>query len=56
MRLTTSQVEDFWRDGYLVVEDAVTSAPLAALEAEIARWAEESRAHAAPFGPPPVLM
>ena len=24
MRLTQSQIDDFWRDGYLLVEDAVT--------------------------------
>jgi ectoine hydroxylase-related dioxygenase (phytanoyl-CoA dioxygenase family) len=54
MRLTQSQVDDFWRDGYLVVENAVTPAQLAALRAEIADWVERSRAHTQPFGPPTI--
>lgn len=52
--LSKDQVEAFWRDGYLVVPDAVTPAQLAALKAEISGWVEASRAHSAPFGPPTV--
>jgi ectoine hydroxylase-related dioxygenase (phytanoyl-CoA dioxygenase family) len=52
--LTQDQCDAFWRDGYLVVEDAVTPAQLAALKAEIASWIEQSRAHSAPFGPPTI--
>jgi ectoine hydroxylase-related dioxygenase (phytanoyl-CoA dioxygenase family) len=52
--LSRDQVDAFWRDGYLVVPDAVTPAQLAALKAEIAGWVEASRAHGAPFGPPTV--
>ena len=52
--LDKDQVDAFWRDGYLVVPDAVTPAQLAALRAEIAGWVEASRAHSAPFGPPTV--
>lgn len=52
--LTQAQRDDFWRDGFLVVENAVTQAQLAALRAEIAGWVEQSRAHRAPFGPPTV--
>jgi ectoine hydroxylase-related dioxygenase (phytanoyl-CoA dioxygenase family) len=52
--LSQAQVEQFWRDGYLVVADAVTPAELAAMRTEIARWVEESRAHSAPFGPPTI--
>ena len=35
--LSQDQIDAFWRDGYLVVEDAVSPAQLAALRAEIAR-------------------
>jgi ectoine hydroxylase-related dioxygenase (phytanoyl-CoA dioxygenase family) len=52
--LSRDQIDAFWRDGYLMVEDAVTPAQLAALRAEIAGWVEESRAHVAPFGQPTV--
>jgi enamine deaminase RidA (YjgF/YER057c/UK114 family) len=33
--LTQEQYDSFWRDGYLMVEGAVTAAQLAALKAEI---------------------
>lgn len=52
--LTKEQRDAFWRDGYLMVEDAVTESQLGALKADIAGWVEESRAHAAPFGPPTI--
>ncbi|MBV9835848.1 MAG: phytanoyl-CoA dioxygenase family protein [Alphaproteobacteria bacterium] len=54
MRLTRSQIDDFWRDGYLVVADAVTPGQLAALRAEIVDWVEQSRAHTQPFGLPTI--
>ena len=50
--LSREQCDAFWRDGYLMVEDAVTPAELAAMRGEIDKWVEESRAHAKPFGPP----
>ncbi len=52
--LTQAQVEKFWQDGYLVAENAVTPAQLAAMRAEVGRWVDESRGHAAPFGPPTI--
>lgn len=52
--LTQEQRDAFWRDGYLMVEEAVTPAQLAALKGEIASWVEQSRAHTAPFGPPTI--
>jgi ectoine hydroxylase-related dioxygenase (phytanoyl-CoA dioxygenase family) len=52
--LTRAQVDQFWRDGFLVAEDAVTPAECAAMCADIACWVDESRAHATPFGPPTV--
>ena len=48
--LTKEQTDQFWRDGYLIVPNAVTPEQLAALRQEISGWVEESRAHSAPFG------
>jgi ectoine hydroxylase-related dioxygenase (phytanoyl-CoA dioxygenase family) len=50
--LSKSQIEQFWRDGYLVVPDGVSAPQLAAMRGQIAEWVEESRAHREPFGPP----
>jgi phytanoyl-CoA hydroxylase len=50
--LTDAQIERFWQDGYLVADEAVTAAQLAAMRAEIEDWVEASRAHSVPFGPP----
>ena len=52
--LSREQREAFWRDGYLVVEGAVSEVELARLASEIDRWIEESRAHSEPFGPPTI--
>ena len=52
--LRTEQIDAFWREGYLMVDDAVTPSQLARLNAEISAWVEASRAHSAPFGPPTV--
>ncbi len=40
----------FWKQGYLTVEKAVSSAQLAAMRRDFAAWVEESRRHEAPFG------
>ena len=50
--ISKEQVDDFWRNGFLVAEDAVDSRQLAALREVLAGWVEESRAHDAPFGEP----
>ncbi|MCX7370282.1 MAG: phytanoyl-CoA dioxygenase family protein, partial [Alphaproteobacteria bacterium] len=50
--LTQEQKDAFWRDGCLVVPNAVSPDLLARLRAEIAGWVDESRAHTKPFGPP----
>ena len=52
--LTKARIDDFWRDGFLVVEDAVTAGQLAALNGEIAQWVAASRRHAKPFGSPTI--
>jgi len=48
--LSKDQMDQFWRDGVLVVEDAVTPAQLADLRDVFAGWVEESRAHDADYG------
>lgn len=48
--LSQDQVDAFWRDGVLLVEDAVTPGQLAALREVFAGWIEESRRHAQDYG------
>jgi len=48
--LSQEQKDAFWRDGVLVVEDAVSPGELAALRAEFAGWVEESRARTEDYG------
>ena len=44
-RLTDSEREQWDRDGYFLVEDALTEAEMAAIDAEIDRCDELSRRH-----------
>lgn len=48
--LSQNQKDQFWRDGVLVIEDAVTVDQLAALRDVFAGWVEESRAHTHDYG------
>ena len=48
--LTQEQKARFWRDGVLVVEDAVTSVQLQSLKQEFTNWVEESRGHDSDYG------
>ncbi len=48
--LTKDQKDQFWRDGVLMVENAVTGEELAALRRVFAEWVEESRAHEEDYG------
>ena len=48
--LTQEQVDQFWRDGVLVVENAVTPEELEALREVFAGWVEESRGHTDDYG------
>jgi phytanoyl-CoA hydroxylase len=50
--LSQTQRDQFWRDGFLVAEDAVTQDQLRALNETLSGWVEESRRHDKPFGPP----
>ena len=54
MVLTEAQKTDFWRDGFLVAENAVTPDQLQAMRQMMAEWAEESRPHTKPYGPPTI--
>ena len=48
--LSDKQKEQFWNDGYLVVENAVEPNELKALQDTFAEWVEQSKAHPAPYG------
>ncbi len=48
--LTQDQKDQFWRDGVLVVENAVTPEELKSLRDTFAEWVEESRAHVDDYG------
>ena len=48
--LSNAQTEQFWRDGVLVVEGAVTAVQLANLRRVFTEWVEESRAHTQDYG------
>ena len=48
--LNAEQQKFFWDNGYLMVEDAVDSNLLAALQSEFAGWIQASRSHDAAYG------
>ncbi|MCV0425644.1 MAG: phytanoyl-CoA dioxygenase family protein [Roseibium sp.] len=48
--LAQDQKDQFWRDGVLVVEDAVDQSTLSALRNQFLSWVEESRAHTNDYG------
>lgn len=48
--LTQAQQAAFWRDGYLVVQDAVDAELLTRLQTGFANWVELSREHQQPWG------
>ncbi|MDA0341260.1 MAG: phytanoyl-CoA dioxygenase family protein, partial [Proteobacteria bacterium] len=52
--LTQDQTDRYERDGYLVVENAVSADQLNRLRSELATWVEESSAHTAPYGEPTI--
>ena len=49
-QLTQDQKDQFWRDGVLMVEDAVTPEQLQALRGEFDNWVNESRNHSDDYG------
>ncbi len=48
--LSQDQIDTFWSDGVLLVEDAVTADQLTALRQEFAKWVEESRSETNDYG------
>ena len=48
--LSQKQKDIFWRDGCLVVEDAISEAQLGELRAVFTGWVEESRSHREDYG------
>ena len=46
------EVDAFWRDGFIVAENAVDRRQLARLRGVLAEWVDDSRNHDAPFGEP----
>ena len=48
--LTKEQYDQFWRDGFLVVEDVVDSELLKSLQHQFASWVDESREHHEAYG------
>jgi ectoine hydroxylase-related dioxygenase (phytanoyl-CoA dioxygenase family) len=48
--LTQEQKDQFWRDGAIVIPNAVTAEELASLRVDFASWVEESKQQIGPFG------
>ena len=48
--LSKGQKDQFWRDGFLVIEDAVDPVRLKSLRSVFSSWVEESRNHSQDYG------
>ncbi len=48
--LNQSQKDQFWKEGYIVIEDAVSASELKALRLTFADWVEESKLHTEDYG------
>lgn len=48
--LSKDQIDQFWRDGVLVVEDVVSPDQLAAMRRQFDDWVEESKSHSDGYG------
>ena len=48
--LSPQQITQFNRDGYLMLENALSREQLTPLRAQFQRWTEQSRAHSKPYG------
>ncbi|MGI9426215.1 MAG: phytanoyl-CoA dioxygenase family protein [Hyphomicrobiaceae bacterium] len=48
--LEQAQIDQFWKDGVLTVENAVSAELLARLQNDFAGWVEKSRQHGEPYG------
>lgn len=48
--LTQEEIDAFWRDGYVTIENAVTPEQLQGLKRDFDCWVDESRNETAPYG------
>ncbi len=48
--LTQDQKDTFWRDGVLLIDDAVSAQQLAGLQTVFSQWVEKSREHTSDYG------
>ena len=48
--LSSAEVDQFWQDGYLLLEDAVDTDQLSGLRTEFSQWVEESREYTDAYG------
>ena len=48
--LDSSQVDAYWRDGYILLEDALSEVQLDALRSDFCDWVEESRDYSKSYG------
>jgi len=48
--LSEQQKDQFWKAGFLVVENAVNAGQLKALQDTFTQWVDESKSHTAPYG------
>ena len=48
--LSEKQKTDFWNDGVITLENAVTSSELAELQKVFTEWVEESKSHSSDYG------
>ena len=47
---TQQQVEQFQRDGFVVIENALSDSQLSLVKKDLLKWVEESKHHTQPFG------
>jgi hypothetical protein len=48
--ISKEQIDRFWQDGFVVIENAVDADCLEKLQADFGAWVDESRRHDAPYG------
>jgi phytanoyl-CoA hydroxylase len=49
-QLTVSQKDQFWRDGYLIVEQALSPIELESLRSAFSVWVDTSLSHQTDYG------
>lgn len=48
--LSQSEIDGFWENGYLCLEDAISADQITAVRNDFDKWLEESKEHGTPFG------